>query len=241
MDKICLITGGSRGLGKNIVQTLSELNYQVVYTYTKKHPKISSNKNILSLKMNLENENEIKNIFKIIKTKLKRYPSILINNAAISQEKKFEKISNKDYLKMMKINLIGQMIVTREFIKNFQKQSNSFGRIINVSSIGGQLGGKNQVHYAAAKAGLINFSKSISNLYSKKKITCNSIAIGLVKTDMSSSEMNTKDGKKKIKNIPIGRIAELEEISSNIKFLISSEASYVTGQCINLNGGMFNN
>ena len=66
MDKICLITGGSRGLGRNIVQTLSELNYQVVYTYTKKHPKISSNKNILSLKMNLENENEIKNIFKIL-------------------------------------------------------------------------------------------------------------------------------------------------------------------------------
>ena len=202
---------------------------------------MSNNKNILGIKMNLEKENDIKKIFKTIKRKMNKYPSILINNAAISQEKKFEKISNKDYLKMMKINLIGHMLMTREFLKNFKKQNNDFGRIINISSIGGQLGGKNQVHYAAAKAGLINFSKSISNLYSNEKITSNSIAIGLVKTDMSLNEMKRKDGKKKINNIPIGRIAELEEISSTIKFLISSEASYITGQCINLNGGMFNN
>ena len=241
MNKICLISGGSRGLGRNIVQTLSELKYNIVYTYTKNHPKMSNNKNILGIKMNLEKENDIKKIFKTIKRKLNKYPSILINNAAISQEKKFEKISNKDYLKMMKINLIGHMLMTREFLKNFKKQNNDFGRIVNISSIGGQLGGKNQVHYAAAKAGLINFSKSISNLYSNEKITSNSIAIGLVKTDMSLNEMKRKDGKKKIKNIPIGRIAELEEISSTIKFLISSEASYITGQCINLNGGMFNN
>ncbi len=241
MNKICLITGGSRGLGKEIVQTLSELNYHVVYTYTKKHAKISNNKNIFGLKMNLENENDIKKIFKTIKIRLNRYPSILINNAAISQEKKFDKISNKDYLKMMKINLIGHMLMTREFLNYFKKQRNDFGRIINVSSIGGQLGGKNQVHYAAAKAGLINFSKSISNLYSKEKVTSNSIAIGLVKTEMSLKEMNRKDGKRKINNIPIGRIAELKEVSSTIKFLISSEASYITGQCINLNGGMFNN
>ncbi len=241
MNKICLITGGSRGLGRNIVQTLSELKYHIVYTYTKNHPKMSNNKNILGIKMNLEKENDIKKIFKTIKKKLNKYPSILINNAAISQEKKFEKISNKDYLKMMKINLIGHMLMTREFLKNFKKQNNDFGRIINISSIGGQLGGKNQVHYAAAKAGLINFSKSISNLYSNQKITSNSIAIGLVKTDMSLNEMKRKDGKKKINNIPIGRIAELQEISSTIKFLISSEASYITGQCINLNGGMFNN
>lgn len=241
MKKICIITGGSKGLGKEIVQILSELGYITVYTYTKKKPKIFSSKNIYGFKMNLQNEKEIQSIFRKIKFKLRAYPSILINNAAIAQEKKFEEISYKDYEKMMKINLIGQMIITREFILNFKKQINNYGRIINISSIGGQIGGKNQVHYAAAKAGLINFSKSIANLYSKEKITCNSIAIGLVKTKMSSKELSRNDGKKKITNIPIGRIAEMKEITSTIKFLISDEASYITGQCINLNGGMYYN
>ena len=99
-------------------------------------------------------------------------------------------------------------------------------------------GGGGAIDYAAAKAGLINFSKSIANLYSKEKITCNSIAIGLVKTKMSSKELSRSDGKKKITNIPIGRIAEMKEITSTIKFLISDEASYITGQCINIDCGV---
>ena len=238
MKKICLITGGSRGLGKNLVNKLLKKNFKVFFTYNKTSKPILENKNLLGLKMNLEDDLQIKKIFYKIKKKFNFYPNILINNAAISQEKKFEKLTKNDLKKMFNINIIGQIRITQHFLNFYFKQKNEFGRIVNISSIGGQWGGRNQIHYAAAKAGLINFSKSISNLYSDKKITCNSIAIGLMATDMSKKEINSKKGLNKIKNIPIGRIANLDEVSFAIEFLISKEASYVTGQCINLNGGM---
>ena len=116
-----------------------------------------------------------------------------------------------------------------------------FGRIINIASIGGQWGGYNQVHYAAAKAGVINFTKSLAKLYSKFGITSNTVSPGLVMTKMSEKEINSKSGKKKIASIPVGRLGTADEISHVVKFLCSEESSYVTGQTINVNGGMYFN
>jgi len=106
-------------------------------------------------------------------------------------------------------------------------------------AIGGQWGGFNQVHYAVSKAGLISFTQSIARIYSKDGITSNAISIGLVATDMSIGELNTEAGKEKIKNIPIGRLGTKEEIAKIALFLASDDASYVTGQTINANGGMY--
>ena len=129
------------------------------------------------------------------------------------------------------------MILSQLILPNMIRMK--WGRIINISSIGGQWGGYNQVHYASSKAGLINFSQSLARLYSNKGITANNVAIGLVKTDMSANEISSELGKKKIKNIPIERLGTVQDISNTVLFLCSDKSSYITGQTINLNGGMY--
>ena len=163
--------------------------------------------------------------------------NILINNAAIAQEKPFETITDEDWDNMMAINLRGPFILCQEVIPDMIEQG--WGRIINICSVGGQLGGINQVHYAAAKAGLINLTKSLARIYSKNGITSNAVSPGLVDTDMAAQELTTPAGKEKVRNIPIGRIATAEEIANVVVFLASEKASYITGQTINVNGGMY--
>src|SRR6185503_4918583 len=114
-----------------------------------------------------------------------------------------------------------------------------WGRIVNISSIGGQWGGVNQVHYALAKAGLNNLSRSLAKLYSARGVTANTVAIGLVETEMSAPELQTAAGKEKVRAIPIGRVATPDEVAGIVVFLASEAASYLTGQTINVNGGMY--
>jgi acetoacetyl-CoA reductase/3-oxoacyl-[acyl-carrier protein] reductase len=114
-----------------------------------------------------------------------------------------------------------------------------WGRIINISSIGGQWGGFNQVHYAGAKAGLINLTRSLARIYSQEGITINAVAPGLIHTEMIAREINSELGKEKVRGIPAGRIGETKEIADVVKFLVSNEAGYITGQTINVNGGMY--
>jgi acetoacetyl-CoA reductase/3-oxoacyl-[acyl-carrier protein] reductase len=114
-----------------------------------------------------------------------------------------------------------------------------YGRIINISSIGGQWGGLYQVHYAAAKAGLINLTKSLAKLYSQIGITCNAIAPGLIETDMIAEEMKDDPARKRIEGIPAGRLGTVQEVASVVLFLSSKEAGYITGQTVSVNGGMY--
>jgi acetoacetyl-CoA reductase/3-oxoacyl-[acyl-carrier protein] reductase len=113
-----------------------------------------------------------------------------------------------------------------------------FGRIVNVSSVGGQWGGRNQVHYAASKAALINFTRSLSNLYAAKGVTANAIAPGLIATEMSAAELASDAGRAKAARIPLGRLGRVEEVGATAAFLCSDEAGYVSGETFNLNGGM---
>ena len=113
-----------------------------------------------------------------------------------------------------------------------------WGRIINITSIGGQWGGMRQVHYAAAKAGLINLTHSLAKLYSASGITANAIAPGLVATEMVRKELQSKAGRDKARQIPVGRIAEPAEIAAGVVYLASEEAGYVTGHTLNINGGL---
>jgi acetoacetyl-CoA reductase/3-oxoacyl-[acyl-carrier protein] reductase len=113
-----------------------------------------------------------------------------------------------------------------------------FGRIVNLSSIGGQWGGMNQLHYAASKAALISLTHSIAKLHSKDGVTCNAIAPGLIATEMSANELDTAAGSAKVAGIPAGRLGTREEVGAAVVYLASDSAGYVTGQTLNLNGGM---
>jgi acetoacetyl-CoA reductase/3-oxoacyl-[acyl-carrier protein] reductase len=117
-------------------------------------------------------------------------------------------------------------------------RSQNWGRIINVASIGGQWGGVNQIHYATSKAGLIGLTRSLAKTYGECGITSNAVAPGLVDTDMSSAELARPDGQEKLRQIPLGRTAYPVEVATAVSFLASEAASYITGQTINVNGGM---
>lgn len=244
-DKICLVTGGGRGIGRGIVSKLAEQGYSVAFTYNTNKVAAQEVEDYIiekggyakAFQMTIEERASVYNSIAKIESYFSNYIQILINNAAIAQEKPFKTITDDDWERMLKVNLQGPFICTQEILPAMIK--NNWGRIINITSIGGQWGGFNQVHYAASKAALINFTHSIAKIYSRDGITSNAVAIGLAKTDMSSPELESEGGINKVKNIPIGRVATVNEISNTVKFLCSDEASYITGQTINVNGGMY--
>jgi len=242
--KVALVTGGNRGIGKSIVEELLNNGVFVIFTYNNHvneanyflKEKINYQNYLDSYRINLQN---IKAIDTMVEKILKKYNKIdiLINNAAISQEKPFEEISINDLNNMFDINFKSAFYLTQKIVPLMKK--NKWGRIINIVSIGGQWGGFNQVHYAASKAALINFTQSIAKIYSAYGITSNAVSPGLVETDMSAKELQTNAGKEKLNNIPIGRIAKPVEVAKVVAFLASEDSSYITGQTINVNGGMY--
>lgn len=243
-NKTVFVTGGSRGIGSSMSHMLALEGYNVVIGFkTNKDLAFELMKKINSSggesqisQIALENRVSIRKAFK----KAANYYGnidILINNAAIAQEKDFLKITDNDLNEMISINLAGTFICCQEVLPNMIK--NSWGRIINMSSIGGQWGGENQIHYAVTKSGIIGLTRSLAKVYSRYGITINSIAPGLVATDMTKMEIQSQKGKNKIKTIPIGRIAKMDEVASVASFLAKDDSSYITGQTINVNGGLY--
>ena len=213
-NKVVFITGASKGIGEAIADYLSSNGYLVAYGYNK----TPITKNVFSVQVDIANRQSIQNAIKKTIEHFKQPIEILINNGAIAQEKLFLTISDEDWENVLDINLQGAFRFTQEVLP--QMIENKWGRIINITSIGGQWGGFNQVHYAASKAGLINFTQSIAKIYSKDGITSNAISIGLVATDMTENELLTEAGQAKLKNIPMQRLGEKEEIASIASFFL---------------------
>lgn len=238
--KVAFVTGGSGGIGKSICLKLIKSGFYVAVGYktNKKDANNLTKKNhAIAIQVDITSRKSIKRGIQSCKKFFDQNIDVLINNAAISQEKPFEKISDADWDHMFASNLRGAFSFSQEVIPYMIK--NKWGRIVSVASIGGQWGGRNQIHYAASKAGLINLTTSLAKLYSKNGITINAVSPGLVKTEMIANELKTTSGKNKIKQIPIGRIADTDEVANVVNFLCSDEASYITGQTINVNGGMY--
>jgi acetoacetyl-CoA reductase/3-oxoacyl-[acyl-carrier protein] reductase len=236
-NKLVFVTGASQGIGKIIAQTFLKNNYHVVCGYNSTAINEENTQNKLSVKVNISDRKSIQNAIKKAEEYFNKSIDIVINNAAIAQEKPFLDITDEDWQNMLDVNLQGAFRTTQELLPNMIEKK--WGRIINITSIGGQWGGYNQVHYAASKAALISFTQSIAKIYSKEGVTSNAIAIGLVATDMSQNELKTEAGKAKVQNIPMGRLGTKEEIAKIALFLASDDASYITGQTINANGGMY--
>jgi acetoacetyl-CoA reductase/3-oxoacyl-[acyl-carrier protein] reductase len=138
---------------------------------------------------------------------------------------------------MYEINLKAPFQLTQSLLPGMI--ANGWGRIVNVTSIGGQWGGTKQIHYAVMKSGLIGLTKSIAKTFSSNGITCNAVAPGLIATNMIATELPTKKREEVAKTIPVGRIGEASDVANVVKFLVSDSASYLTGQTVNVNGGMY--
>ena len=238
--KTVFVTGGSRGIGRAIANWFIKRDYNVIIGFYKNFEHKKSplrEKNVFSAMVDIKNRKSIIDAINISENYFKTTIDVLINNAAISQEKDFSKISDKDWDIMLATNLRGVFSFTQEVIPKMIKKR--WGRIINISSVGGQWGGFNQVHYAASKAGVINFTKSIAKIYSEYGITCNCVSPGLIRTDMSNREIVSGQGIEKISTTPMKRVGEADEVASAVGFLSKHSSSYVTGQTINVNGGMY--
>ena len=238
--KVALVTGAGSGIGRAAALALLAAGYRVACGYN--HNRMGAEKIAKSLpaafavQIDIASRASVKRAIAKSSRHFGRGFDIVVNNAALVQEKPFEAITDADWDRMLAVNLRGAFIVAQECLPGMLKRK--WGRIINITSIGGQWGGMRQVHYAAAKAGLINFTHSLARLYSGEGITTNAVAPGLVATDMIRKELKSKAGKSKAAQIPVGRIAEPEEIAAGIVYLASEDAGYITGQTLNINGGM---
>jgi acetoacetyl-CoA reductase/3-oxoacyl-[acyl-carrier protein] reductase len=241
MTRVALVTGGSRGIGRAIATTLATRGYAVAVTYATHEEDAravaeASGGQAVAVRLVAEDRASISRAVATVREALGPV-DVLVNNAAIAQEKPFLELTDDDWDRMLAVNLRGPFGCSQEVLPEMLERG--WGRIINISSVGGQWGGMNQVHYACAKAGLNNLTRSLAKLYSAQGVLTNTVAAGLVSTSMIANELETVAGQEKVRGIPVGRIATADEIARVVAFLASDDAGYITGQTINANGGMY--
>lgn len=238
--KIALVTGAGSGIGRATALALLGAGYRVACGYNSNRAgaeKIqTAHAQAFAVKIDIASRASVKRALAASRKHFGSGFDIVVNNAALVQEKPFETITDADWDRMLAVNLRGAFIVAQETLPGMMARK--WGRIVNITSIGGQWGGMRQVHYAAAKAGLINLTHSLAKLYSAAGITANAIAPGLVATDMIAKELKSKAGKRKAAQIPVGRIATPDEIAAGVVYLVSDLAGTVTGHTLNINGGL---
>lgn len=238
---VVLVTGASRGLGHAIARRFLSLGHPVIAGWCNSIGGAEALggefPSALPVRIDASDRSSIIDAVDLSLARFGRTIGVLVNNGAIAQEKPFLEISDADWDRMLTVNLRGPFALAQEVLPAMIEAG--WGRIINIVSIGGQWGGMNQVHYAASKAGLINLTRSLAKLYSHCGITCNAIAPGLVATDMTITELASSAGQEKVRVIPSGRLGTADEVAAAAAYLASDQAGYMTGQTLNLNGGMY--
>ena len=234
--KKILITGASRGIGKDIALKSKEKGYKVLGTSTTKEGVELINENgIQGLQLNLSKQESIQSFIKIL---IQEHANIdvLVNNAGITKDNIVLRMTEDEWMDVLNVNLNGAFKISKIVLKFMLKKR--WGRIINITSTSASTGNKGQANYAAAKAGVEAFSKSLAKEVGSRGITVNAIAPGYIQTDMPEV-IKEKVKEEILSQIPLARFGKPEEISQLVDFLISDEASYITGQTIHVNGGLF--
>lgn len=237
--KTVIVTGGSRGIGAAIVVELAKNNYNVVLNYNNSEEKAKKiQKDLKEQEINIEifkaDVSKREDVKKLVNFTIEKYNNIdiLINNAGIDQIKPFMDITNEDWNKIIQTNLNSVFYCSQEVLKNMIH--NKKGCIINISSIWGITGASCEVAYSVSKAGIDGMTKALAKEMGLSNIRVNSIAPGIVDTDMNK-ELSFEELQELKNEIPLGRVAAPEEIVKSVKWLIDDE--YVTGQIISVNGG----
>lgn len=242
MNKVALITGGTRGIGKEIAYTLAEENYDIIINYR------TENEELMKLKKEIEQKrvrclllkgdvSNFEDCKKLVEEAINRmnHIDVLVNNAGITKDMLLMRMKPEDFNKVINVNLIGTFNMTKNVINYMMKERK--GRIINVSSVVGISGNAGQTNYAASKAGIIGFTKSLAKEVASRNIRVNAIAPGFIQTDMTNIlKENVKD--EIAKTIPLKRMGTAKDVANVVKFLVSEDSSYITGQVIQVDGGM---
>lgn len=242
MSKVAFITGGTRGIGKQIAIKLAKNGFDIALNYRKENDELKNTKNeieesgakCLTVQGDVTSFEDSERMVKEIFDYYERI-DVLVNNAGITKDNLFARMKKEDFEDVINVNLIGTFNVTKNIVPIMMKQKS--GRIINISSVVGISGNVGQANYAASKAGIIGFTKSLAKELGSRNILVNAIAPGFIETQMTDV---LKDSVKEeiSKSIPLKRMGKTEDIANLVNFLASDESSYITGQVINVDGGM---
>jgi 3-oxoacyl-[acyl-carrier protein] reductase len=242
--KNVLVTGGSRGIGKSICIALASEGANVAFTYLNQNDAakdaISEITNYgvdgLSFQCDVRDRETLKSIVKDLDDRWGCI-DVLVNNAGINKPEDFDKITDNDWDKIISVNLKGPFVTTQEVLP-LLKKSNS-ASVINIGSVSGQYGGPRTAHYAVSKAGLISLGQVIARFGSSFDIRCNTIAAGLIASDMGDEGMKSPVVAKAAEAIILKRFGSIDEVAKAAVFLASDDSSYITAQTINVNGGLY--
>lgn len=241
-NKTVLVTGGTRGIGKAVATLYAKNGYNVIINYVSDKTDIEKLKNefneydteLLLIKADVSKNEEVENM---VQKSIERFEKIdvLVNNAGITRDNLLLRMSEEDFEKVIEINLKGTYLVTKAVSKYMMKKRS--GNIINLASVVGVSGNAGQANYSASKAGIIGFTKSIAKELASRNIRVNAVAPGFIETDMT--EVLSENVKENIgAQIPLKRMGTAEEVAKLIYFLGTEDSSYITGQVINIDGGM---
>lgn len=242
MEKCALITGATRGIGKQIAITLAKQGYNIALNYRKENEELENTKKeieeigvqVIAVKGDVANFEECENFVKQV---IERFGQIdvLVNNAGITKDMLLMRMKKEDFEQVIDTNLVGTFNVTKNVMPYMMKARS--GRIINISSVVGISGNAGQTNYSASKAGIIGFTKSLAKEIASRNILVNAVAPGFIETNMT--DVLKDDVKQEIaKNIPLKRMGTAQDVANVVKFLASDDSSYITGQVINVDGGM---
>jgi 3-oxoacyl-(acyl-carrier-protein) reductase len=242
--KTCLVTGGSRGIGRAIVSAMASAGANVAFTYQSSKEQAEELATLMTQKEGVHckafqaNVASAEEMQKVVNEVVSEFGpiTILVNNAGITRDKSFLKMTKNMWDEVMRVNLDG-VFYTTQLVANDMVGA-GWGRIINISSIVGQTGNFGQANYAATKGAIISFTESLARELARKGITVNAVAPGFIETDMVSGMPETAINQVKAMT-PMGRLGKPEEIADAVVFLASPRASYVTGQVLGVNGGMY--
>jgi 3-oxoacyl-[acyl-carrier protein] reductase len=240
--KTAVIKGSARGLGKAIALKLASMGANIVLNDIPESDALDETAeefrkagyNVAVTRGDVRNQDDVK---AMVKAAVDIFGSldILVNNAGITRDKPFAMMSEEDWDMVLDINLKGAFICTKLAAKQMMKQR--YGRIVNMASVAGRYGNQGQANYSASKAGLIGLTKTTAKEFASRSITCNAVAPGIIKSKMTDV-LPEEVREKYLENIPLGRFGTPEDVANVVAFLASDDAAYVTGQVIDIDGGL---
>ena len=237
--KVALVTGASRGIGRAIAELLAERGATVIGTATSENGAAAISDYLAGkgkgLALNVTNVESIEATLKNINDEFGAI-DILVNNAGITRDNLLMRMKDDEWNDIIDTNLTPIYRMSKAVLRGMMKKRS--GRIINVGSVVGTMGNAGQANYAAAKAGVIGFTKSMAREVASRGVTVNTVAPGFIETDMTKA-LNDEQRAATLSNVPAGRLGDPKEIASAVVFLASPEAAYITGETLHVNGGMY--
>ena len=241
-QRVAIVTGGARGIGAAITTTLARAGVHVAAGYSANAKAAEELAGKLSaegasVSVHQGNVGEPGDCDRVVAEVLEQRGRVdyLVNNAGITVDKTVRRMTVDDWHAVLRINLSGAFYMTKAVLDHMT--GNSFGRIVNISSVIGQTGSVGQANYASSKAGLFGFSKSLAQEVARKGVTVNCVAPGYIETEMVAA-MPPEVLEKLMKGVPVGRLGQASEIARTVAFLVDDDAGYITGSVISVNGGL---